>query len=753
MSEALYADIIVDISVDSLDKSYQYRIPEGWEERVTAGMPVMIPFGRGNRQIKGYIVGLSHKPKLDVSKIKCVSALVQKGISATEQLLELAYWMKERYGSTMNEAIKTVLPVKRKIKEVENRQIVLKLEEEKAKAVLNELENKKNAAARVRLLKELIAYKKIDYSLARNKLNITMQTINSLVSQGVVNIETTRIYRNTVVNNISDVGRIILNTEQQVAVDGITADYLSGKRETYLLHGVTGSGKTEVYMAIMNCVIADGKQVIMLIPEIALTYQTVMRFYQRFGERVSVLNSRMSAGERSDQYERAKNGEIDIVIGPRSALFIPFEKLGLIVIDEEHEGSYKSEMPPKYHAREVAEKRAELAGAVLLLGSATPSLETYYKTDSEYPYEDRIIKYELNKRTGMSVLPEISIVDMREEFKQKNYSMFSKLLNDKIRDKLNRNEQIMLFINRRGYSGFVSCRNCGEAVKCPHCDVSLKVHRNKFNKNEEKLLCHYCGYEQPMVQKCPKCGSKYIGGFGTGTQKVEELVRGAFPDARVLRMDADTTTGKEGHGKVLAEFLHHEADILVGTQMIVKGHDFPMVTLVGILAADMSLHVSDFRAAERTFQLLVQAAGRAGRGDHKGDVVVQTYQPDHYAVVSAAKQDYKEYYNQEMVFRQLMKYPPAAHIMTVFVSCDSQEISYKIIKTAKEAADKECNDSNVSIIGPAPHPIAKVNDMYRYLMYVKSEDTALIKNVREVIEAEVPVLFDGYKYILQFDLN
>lgn len=758
MPEALYADVIVDISIDSLDKSYQYRIPDGWEEKVTAGMPVMIPFGRGNRQIKGYIVGLTHEPKVEESKIKCVTQLISKGITASEQLLELAYWMKDRYGSTMNEAIKTVLPVKRKIKEVESRKIVLKLDNERAKAVYVELKNKKNAAARIRLLQELIKYGSIDYQLAKNKLNISMQTINSLSAQGVVSVETTRVYRNPVKQyEERDLG-VTLNAEQQAAVDGITDDYKAGKRNTYLIHGVTGSGKTEVYMAIMEQVIKDGKQVIMLIPEIALTYQTVMRFYKRFGDRISILNSRMSAGERYDQYERAKNGDIDIVIGPRSALFIPFENLGLIVMDEEHEGSYKSEMPPKYHARETAEKRAELADAILVLGSATPSLETYYRTTSDYQNGDRIVRYELNQRTGTYGLPEVDIVDMRDEFKQKNYSMFSRLLGDKIRERLEKHEQIMLFINRRGYQGFVSCRSCGEVVKCPHCDVSLTVHRVN---NTERLVCHYCGYEKTMIRQCQACGSKYIGGFGTGTQQIEDMVKNSFPNAKVLRMDADTTTGKEGHNKILEKFAGHEADVLVGTQMIVKGHDFPLVTLVGIIAADLSLHISDYRAAERTFQLLVQAEGRAGRGNRKGNVVVQTYQPDHYAVVSAARQDYREFYDQEIVYRQLMQYPPVAHIMTVFVSCDVNSMSENIITLARRTADtyaetmllSDSQEMNISIIGPAPHPVAKANDMYRYLMYIKCEDTKQLGKLRDLIESKVEKVYEGVRFVMQFDLN
>lgn len=497
-------------------------------------------------------------------------------------------------------------------------------------------------------------------------------------------------------------------------------------------------------MEVISKVIASGKQVIVLIPEIALTYQTVNRFYERFGERVSILNSRMSDGERYDQSLRAKNGEIDIMIGPRSALFTPFKNLGLIIIDEEHEGSYKSETTPKYHAVEVARKRAELTGAFVILGSATPSLESYQKgLSGEYKL------YTLDKRAKEATLPKVHVVDLREELKQKNRSIFSRKLKELMEEKLKKNEQIMLFINRRGYSGFVSCRSCGYVIKCIHCDIALTSHIHG------KLVCHYCGYEERMPEICPACGSRYIATFGTGTQKVEELVRREFPYARVLRMDTDTTKAKGGYEEILSAFAEHKADILVGTQMIVKGHDFPLVSLVGIIAADLSLYAGDFRSGERTFQLLSQAAGRAGRDAIPGEVVIQTYHPEHYSIVAAAEGNYQKFYEQEMLFRKLMQYPPAAHILLVLMTAKDEETADKAIaeggKVLKEFIQKRGFKSR--LIGPAPASISKAKDIYRRVIYIKDGDYDVLVEIKNYFEGHFADSGQFTGCGLQFDFN
>ena len=741
----LYADVIVDISHENLDKSYQYAVPEEILSNIQIGSLVEIPFGRGNKVRKGYVVGFSKEPKFDPNLIKSIQQIAKDSLAIESQLIHLAYWIKDNYGATMNDALRTVIPIKNSVKNKEKRYIHLEVQDEELNTLLEQFKRRHNTA-RVRLLTELKMENTLEYDVVVNKLNISRTTIQDLVKLNLISISSEIVYRNPVHDMKQESYQITLNEKQQAIADAITQDYRNGIRSTYLIHGVTGSGKTEVYMEIIDAVIKQGKQVIMLIPEIALTYQTVMRFYRRFGNRISILNSRMSKGERYDQYLRAKNGEIDIMIGPRSALFTPFDQLGLIIMDEEHEGSYKSEMPPKYHAREVAIERARQTNSSVILGSATPSLEAYKMAmDGEYKL------YTLDHRAGSGTVPTIWIADLREELKAKNRSIFSRKLHELIEDRLNKKEQTMLFINRRGYAGFVSCRACGYVMKCPHCDISLTSHVNG------KLICHYCGYEVYKPNTCPSCQSKYIASFGTGTQKVEEYVNKEFPSARVLRMDTDTTSGKEGHEKILSAFANHEADILVGTQMIVKGHDFPEVTLVGIIAADLSLYASDYRAAERTYQLLAQASGRAGRGQKPGEVVIQTYNPEQYSIVSASHNNYKEFYRQEIAFRRVMDYPPVSNILVVLVTSKDENKVIKAIELLSGAMNTEfatqVQQGDVKLIGPTKANLSKANDIYRYVMHLKSSDYQLLKNIKDYMEG-----FSNYSDYMkgcgvQFDFN
>ena len=533
----------------------------------------------------------------------------------------------------------------------------------------------------------------------------------------------------------------VYTEEQQHAIDTFREDYLKGIRKTYLIYGVTGSGKTEVYMEMIASVIKEGKQAIVLIPEIALTYQTVMRFYKRFGERISIMNSKMSSGERYDQMMRAKEGAIDVMIGPRSALFTPFANLGLIVIDEEHESTYKSEQIPRYHARETAVERANLEGASVVLGSATPSLEAFYRAQKG---EYELLR--LQNRAKMQEMPTVYTIDLREELKSGNRSIISGKLHELMADRLRKRQQIMLFINRRGFAGFISCRSCGYVVKCPHCDVSLASHRGG------KLVCHYCGYEEPMISVCPSCGSKHIGGFRAGTQQIEELVKKEFPDARVLRMDMDTTKEKGGHEKILEAFANEEADILIGTQMIVKGHDFPNVTLVGVLAADLSLYADDYRAGERTFQLLTQAAGRAGRGSEKGEVVIQTYSPEHYSIETAAKQDYEAFYPEELAYRTMMGYPPVEQLAAILVTSEDESLLETACSYMKSYAER-MNRSQVRIIGPASPYVGKVNDVYRRVIYLKHARYEAMIDLKNKLEQYIEINSGFRKVRVQFDFN
>ncbi len=718
-----YADIIVDISHEKVDRPFQYKIPQALADAVCPGVRVHVPFGRGNQDKVGYVVDISDHTDYPKEKIKEITAVDEKGISAEGRQIQVAYWLKRQYGSTMITALKTVLPVKQKLKRPEKKRIVRCVSAGELPEIIEQC-RKKHQVARVRVLEALLTEEELPYELVRQKLNIAPAALQALEKQGYLRIERESYYRNPVRQMSRQEEIPCLNETQEHIIEEVLADYRQGRPGTYLVHGVTGSGKTEVYLGIIEQMIAMGKQAIVLIPEIALTYQTLLRFYKRFGDRVSVMNSTLSMGEKYDQIERAKAGEIDVIIGPRSALFTPFANLGVIVVDEEHESSYKSESSPKYHARETAIQIASLYGASVVLGSATPSLEAYYRTAlGQYKL------YEMKDRPGGSVLPEVCTVDLREELKQGNRSVFSRRLKELMEERLRAKEQIILFLNRRGYAGFVSCRACGHVMKCPHCDVSLSEHRNGM------LVCHYCGYEELKKMKCPACGSRYLMGFKAGTEQIEEAIHRVFPGARVLRMDADTTRTKESYEKILSAFADERADILVGTQMIVKGHDFPNVTLVGVLAADLSLNQNDYRAGERTFQLLTQAAGRAGRGSKPGQVVIQTYQPEHYSVVHAAKQDYEGFYEEEIAYRDFMQYPPVAHLLAVLIVSQIQEQGKRLGEEMTEMVNCEMGSrAGLQVIGPTEATIGKLNDFYRHVFYVRHADYQVLVEVKDRLE-------------------
>ena len=737
----MYADIIIDITHEKLDKVFQYRIPSELEGILEVGTEVIVPFGRGNKETGGYVIGFSETADYDEDKIKFILRRAEDKRAIESKLVALAAWMKESYGGTMIQALRTVLPIKKQEKIKKKRTVRLLLSEEEGRERLDIFLHK-NQKARARVLAGLLDQPCQDYELLTKKLHVTLSVLRAMEEQGILLIESQDALRNPVCYRRTEEKETILTKEQEQAVSVFAQDYENGYRNTYLVYGVTGSGKTEVYMQMIRHVVESGKQAIVLIPEIALTYQTVLRFYNRFGNRVSILNSRLSQGERSDQMERVMRGEVDVLIGPRSALFTPFENLGLIVIDEEHETTYKSEQVPRYHARETAIRRAKLEGASVVLGSATPSLEAFYRC--------RLGEYtllELKNRATAQSLPEVYTVDMREELKHGNRSIISDRLKEMIEDRLQKRQQIMLFLNRRGYAGFVSCRECGYVVKCPHCDVALSAHKNG------KLVCHYCGYERPSMTSCPECGSHYIGGFRAGTQQIEELVTKMFPAARVLRMDMDTTKKKDSHEKILSAFAAEEADILIGTQMIVKGHDFPQVTLVGILAADMSLYSNHYQSAERTFQLLSQACGRAGRGREKGEVVIQTYNPEHYSIQTAARQDYESFYEEEMNYRMLMGYPPAEELLAIWMTGQSEEHLKVAAGYLKEFTERINREGRLTVIGPAAPYVSKVNDQYRQIIYVKSEDYELLVRTKDLLEQYIDMNRGFDQLRIQFDFN
>ena len=738
----IYADIIIDISSDKLDRSFQYCVPAHLEQEIKLGMVVSIPFGNSNQLRKGYVTGLSQEAKVDPSILKEIAGCCSAEETTESRLIALAAWMKENYGSTMIQALKTVLPIKEKIRAKEKRYLSLSISEEKAAEILAQLE-KTRFKAKTRLLRELLQEKRLDYTTASRELGVAASVVKKLEEQGILHIEYDEVQRNSL--NTGDIQKeepLPLTTEQESAVQCILEEWKSAQPRPVLLEGVTGSGKTQVYMKLIEETLNRGEQAIVLIPEIALTYQTVRRFYARFGEKVSVINSRQSQGERYDQFKRARKGEVQVMVGPRSALFTPFSRLGLIVLDEEHEPSYKSENSPRYHARETAVKRAELEHARVVLGSATPSLEAYSRAVS-----DEYVLVKLKARYGERPMPKVSIVDLREELKAGNRSILSRELWGGIERRLESREQIMLFLNRRGYAGFVSCRSCGHVMKCPHCDVSLSEHNNG------RLICHYCGYETKKPQVCPECGSPYIGGFKAGTQQIEKVVQDTFPGVRTLRMDFDTTRNKGSYEKILASFAAHEADVLIGTQMIVKGHDFPDVTLVGVIAADLSLNADDYRCGERTFQLLCQAVGRCGRGKKPGEAVIQTYHPDHYSIQAAAVQDYEAFYEEEMSYRELMDYPPAAHMMAVLGSCPEEELLIQAMHYLQLYINRIYKKKDLHVIGPAYASVGKVKDIYRQVIYLKHEDYGTLVRIRDQMEKYIEINSGFRKIYIQFDFS
>ena len=715
---AAYADIIIDITAPTLDRSFQYEVPEELKDRAEIGSPVLVPFGTSKTPRRGYIVGLSDELKVAPEKLRPIADIPKKDATIEDSMVALAYRIKRRYGGSLYDALRTVIPSRQKITSVPKRKVRRRMTAEELAAVLEELPRRETAKAR--LYNALIETEEIPYELVTGKLKITKAALDKAEEAGILTV----IEQDESENEPGAGLTVTLNGEQKAAADKISEAF--GQSRVFVLHGITGSGKTEVYLSVIEKTLATGKQVIVLIPEIALTYQTVLRFYRCFGDRVAFVHSKMPAGERYRMRERAKEGKISIMIGPRSALFTPFPDLGMIIVDEEHETSYRSELTPRYHAVDVAVERARMCGATVVLGSATPSLETFYRCEQG---DYTLLTLSKRAKDG-AMLPKSEIVDLREELKAKNYSVISRRLRSAIEERLEKHEQVMLFLNRRGYAGFVSCRSCGYIAQCPHCDISLTYH------NDGTLRCHYCGHKVPYRKACPECGSQYFLPFGkSGTQKIEELVEKEFPKARVLRMDADTTKAADDYEAILSEFAEGKGDILIGTQMIVKGHDFPNVTLVGALAADLSLGVADYACAERTFDLLAQAAGRAGRDRIPGEVIIQTYRPDHYAITAAAASDYRSFYDTEIRYRKSFGYPPVRHMLTIVGGHRRENTLEKAMEELAVRAREVAEQGGATVVGPAVPQLQKKNDMYFRVIYVKCSDIGSLIAVKDAAEA------------------
>lgn len=777
------ASVIVDVPAKQTDREFDYRIPEKWNQVIKPGMRVIVPFGL--RMVQGFVTGL--KAKSDFAKLRFIKEPMDLEPIINDELLQLGDWLTKEAMCFKISALQAMLPAAMKakyekvIKVVEDKKDQLPpsiqnlfgkndslswkdvIEGENASLVQKEMQNGnleleynvKNRLNKktVRVIKSLLTpmelkemasaisshakkqQELLQYFIEHQEpiplkellelMNTSSGTVKSLVSKGALAEMDQEVYRDPYENRVFEKSiPFTLTAEQTAALKPIQEKIHHDEHDVFLLYGVTGSGKTEVYLQAIASVIEKGKEAIMLVPEISLTPQTVKRFKERFGEQVAVMHSGLSVGEKYDEWRKIHRKEVKVVVGARSAVFAPFESLGLVIIDEEHESSYKQEETPRYHARDVAIERAKSYGCPVILGSATPTLESFARAKKNV-YKLLTLSQRMNK----NALPAVDIVDMREELRTGNRSMFSELLFTKLKDRLEKGEQTVLMLNKRGHSSFVMCRSCGLVINCPNCDISLTYHR--FN---DIMKCHYCGFEEGMPSVCPECESEHIRFFGTGTQKVEEELAKILPEARVIRMDVDTTSKKGSHERLLNAFGEGKADILLGTQMIAKGLDFPNITLVGVLSADTMLHLPDFRSSEKTFQLLTQVSGRAGRHQLPGEVVIQTYTPEHYSIELSALQDYDAFYEREMYLRRQSHYPPYYYVVLITVSHEDLMKTVSVTEKITNYLGSRLNRDSV-VLGPVASPISRINNRYRYQCLIKyKREPDLNQHLRTLLE-------------------
>ncbi|MBU3098787.1 MULTISPECIES: primosomal protein N' [Clostridium] len=694
-----YAGVVVNNDSVQVDKIFTYKIPTSLLGVLQLGFRVKVPFGRGNRTLDAFVLELYQQCE-NVSYIKEITNICDEMPLLKITDIELVKIMKKKYLCTYLECIKVIIPrgITKGIKKKTS--LLLTVGKPIEGKFLNE--PYKNIYDLIELNK--MKYNKNEFS---KNFKLSLSSINTMIKHGFLIVQEVTINRYNQ-KHYAKYEEKILNERQRQSVDFI----MNSKKNKFLIHGVTGSGKTEIYMKLVSYMLKENKQSIILIPEISLTPQMVERFKGRFGPEIAVFHSRLSDGERFDEWMRVKLGNTQIAIGARSAIFLPFENLGLIVIDEEHEASYKSDSDPKFDAREIAYMKCELEDCKLILGSATPSVESYYKSTI-----NELSLITINERADGAAMPKVEIVDMREELMNNNRSIFSKSLHDGITQCLSKNEQVILFLNRRGFSTFVSCRKCGYVFKCKKCDISLTYH-----SAGEYLTCHYCGEKEKISKVCPSCGSSYVKYFGVGTEKIEQEINRIFPSARTLRMDFDTTRKKNSYEYIYNTFKNKGADILIGTQMVAKGLDFKDVTLVGVIAADLSLNLPDYRAFERTFQLLTQVSGRSGRGSKEGKVVIQTYSADELTIKYAASNDYDSFYRNEIMMREAMDYPPFASILVITMSSEDENMLIKNIQNVGENLKYKIKDNNkITLLGPCTCGVSKIKNFYRWQIIIKGD--------------------------------
>lgn len=710
-----FAGVIVDVRAEAVNKIFQYRIPASLRAKIQIGHRVLVPFGR--RKLEGYVVELSSHLQIEEAKLKELLGLLDPEPIILPSLVELARWMEKAYVGLFSEALQYMLPPAFRY----GKERVGAKTAQFAILLVPEPQLRKNATAQERVVAVLRAESPLLAAELVARAEASYQVLRSLEEQGVIAMSTTTLERKVEWDVIPD-PTLTLTTEQRRAIDIIQNERI-GKRRPVLLHGVTGSGKTEVYLNVIADVIRRGQQAIVLVPEIALTPQTLNRFAARFGERVSVLHSGLSLGERFDQWWKTYHGEVDVVVGARSAVFAPTPNLGLIVLDEEHESTYKQEEGSiRYHTRDVAIQRCALVQGQVILGSATPALESYHNAlQGEYGLA------ELTARVEDRPLPKVHIVDMRVEFERGNRSMFSTKLQEALGKLAQTGNQAIILLNRRGFARFVLCRECGEVLECPNCQVSLTYHQA-----DARLHCHYCPHREPLPKSCPKCASRFLRQFGVGTEQVEEALTANFPSLKTLRLDADTTRRKGAHASILRKFARGQAQVLVGTQMVAKGFDFPKVTLVGVLSADLALNFPDIRASERTFQLLTQVAGRSGRGDLEGQVFIQSYDPTHFAILAAQNHDYLEFYRREIGFRRQLGYPPFQELTRILCSGPQRETEAAARRLHTYLLERGFPSQD--ILGPQLAPIGRIQGRFRWQLLLRSHrsPTELLRDLPPV---------------------
>lgn len=720
----MFASIIINSNAKELNKVFDYIVPKEYEKSISVGTRVFIPFGNGKTLSEGYVVELKEKSEFANKEIAKIEDSILKDTD-----IELAKLMARKYFCNISDCVRLMLPpgnstkdLNKRVKEKTSKFVYLNMPSEE---IIKDIENDKiKSEKHKRILNVLINSDGLELCDLEALADVSRAVIKTVEKNGYLKLVDQKIERNPLIHkNVKKDSKLELNDEQKNAYEQIEFMIENDEFAEFLLHGITGSGKTEVYLQLIDKVISLGKRAMVLVPEISLTPQIVDRFLARFGECIAVLHSKLSNGERYDEWTKIKNGNAKIIIGARSAIFAPVDNLGIIIIDEAHDMSYKSDMTPRYNAKDLAKYIAKENNIPLVLGSATPDVCDYYKAKN---YEEELI--ELNRRANNAQLPDMKIVDMRQELAIGNRSMFSEKLKDAINENLKNKKQTILFINRRGYSTFVMCRDCGHVIKCKNCNIALTYH--SFGN---RLKCHYCGYEEKVSRVCPECGSAKIKYFGTGTQKVEEEIKKEFPEASTIRMDIDTVTKKNSHERILKEFKEKNIDILIGTQMIAKGHHFPNVTLVGIIAADSSLNIGDYRAEERTFQTITQVAGRAGREKDKGKVLIQTYNPDNYSIICSQKQDYKKFYEGEIQLRKNLNYPPFCDIILFRIHSKDINRVKEVSKQIYEELVKQ-NNKNLMIYKPVPSPIDKIQNVYRWRIVIKGKlNKASLNTVNAVL--------------------